>query len=88
MPIPKYPPQVEDMTFVLPKQVKYAKLVETIQNVSSLIASIDLVDMYKGAYTARISYQDPEKTLTDADITPIRTAIVSRVKKELKGDVK
>ncbi len=86
--VPKYPPQVEDMTFVIPKQVNYAKLDASIKKVSPLINTIELVDMYKGAYTTRISYQDPERTLTDSDITPIRTAIVSLVKKELKGEVK
>jgi phenylalanyl-tRNA synthetase beta chain len=86
--IPKYPAQVEDMTFVLPKKVTYEQVVRVINKVSELIVNIDLVDIYKDTYTLRISYQDTERTLTDADITPLRKQIETTVKKELKGEVK
>lgn len=87
-PIPKYPAQLEDMTFVLPKKVTYKELVSVINKTSQLIVNIDLVDIYKDTYTVRISYQDTDRTLTDADITPLRKEITTIVKKELKGDVK
>jgi phenylalanyl-tRNA synthetase beta chain len=88
MPIPKYPPQVEDMTFVLPKKVPVGSVIASIQKISELIVSVDLVDIYNDAYTVRITYQHPEKTLTDMEITPIRKEITHFVEKELKGEIK
>jgi phenylalanyl-tRNA synthetase beta chain len=87
-PISKYPPIIEDFSFVVPPQTPVAEIVEAIKGVSSLVKKVELVDVYDQTRTFRITYQSGEKSLTEEEITPIRNTIVKRLEKaglKLKG---
>jgi len=79
--IPKYPPQIEDITIEIPKGIYFEKVIETIKNVSSRIYKIELIDTFKDKYTLRIQYLDPDKTLDDKEVEKIRIKYKNDLKK-------
>lgn len=85
-PIPKYPGQVEDITVILP-QTYLEDVISKIRKVDSQIVAVDLADTYGNAQTLRITYQNPDKTLTDHEVGAIRGKVVSEIV-ELGGRVK
>ncbi len=85
---PKYPPQIEDLTFVLEERVKVGELITSIKNLQSLISNIELVDIFNEAYTFRVWYQDKSKTLNDKEVESIRNRIIKEVKEKFGGIIK
>jgi phenylalanyl-tRNA synthetase beta chain len=81
-PIPKYPPIIEDLTFTMLRETSIDTLIEYLRKQHSLIQSIILVNSYLNNRTFRITYQDPNKTLTDDDVKPIREKLITTAEKE------
>lgn len=79
-PIPKYPAQIEDITFSLPQKTRVGDVIETIESADKLIRNVVLYDIYKDAYTFRVWYRHPKKTLIDNEVKKIRGKIKSKVK--------
>jgi phenylalanyl-tRNA synthetase beta chain len=74
-PVPKHPPLVEDLTFVLADKTYVGELIEEITNLSRLIESVELKEVYQKNSTFTIIYRHPSRSLTDKDISPIRKKI-------------
>lgn len=85
---PKYPPQIEDITIDLPEKTKIGFVAETIASASNIVENVELKDIYNNAFTFRIWYQDPEKTLTDSEVEKIRNKIIEGVKTKFGGIIK
>lgn len=85
---PKYPPQIEDHNFTFPERTQIGEVLDYIKQVNSKISNLELTDIYKDTYTIRIWYQDPEKTLTDAEVEKIRKEIFASVKTKFGGTIK
>ncbi len=85
---PKYPPQIEDLTFILPEKTYIGEVVNSVKSVSQLVNKIELKDTFKDAYTFRIWYQDLNKTLTDKEVEEIRNKILKTVKEKFGGQIK
>jgi len=79
--IPKHPPQIEDLTLNVPAGVEIAKIMQSIKSASNLVSDIGLSGTYKNSFTFRVTYQNPEKTLTDDEVAGQRNKI-RRVLKE------
>ena len=75
IPIPKYPPQIEDMTIEIPEGKLVGEVVKSIKDASKLVQSVELTDIYERKFTFRISYQDPKKTLSDKEVEEVRKKI-------------
>lgn len=86
--IPKYPAQVEDLTFTFPQKTKIGEVIKLITNNSKLIAKVELKDIYKDSYTFRVWYQHPSKTLTDKEVEGIRNKILKEIKNKFGGIIK
>jgi phenylalanyl-tRNA synthetase beta chain len=82
-PLPKYPPIIEDLSFVIPKKTYVGKILSLIKQTASLIQNVELIDAYQETKTFRITYQDPRKTLTDKEVTKIRKKIINNLKIKL-----
>jgi len=80
--IPKYPPQIEDITLVIPAGTFIGRVVQSIEPVSKLISKVDLIDIHQEFYTFRIYYQDPNKTLTDKEVESIHDKILTNLSKK------
>lgn len=85
---PKYPPQIEDHNFVFPDKTKIGEVMETIKSQDNNVHKVELIDVYNATYTFRIWYQNPEKTLTDAEVEKERTKILQRLKEKFGGQIK
>ncbi len=85
---PKYPPQIEDLTFVFPGQVRIGDITNSIYNLQSIIYKVEYRDRFEDAYTFRIYYQDPEKTLTNKEVEEIRNKIINLVSTKFGGTIK
>jgi phenylalanyl-tRNA synthetase beta chain len=86
--IPKYPPQIEDVTLTFPEKTRMGEVINSVKSVNQLVSKVELKDTYKDAYTFRIEYQDPEKTLTNEDVEKVRNLILQKVKEKFGGQIK
>jgi len=84
-PVPVYPPIKEDLAFVLDRSVPVARVREVIVAAGGpMLASVLLFDEYSGEQVGAgkrslafsLTYQAPDRTLTDADARKIRERIV------------
>jgi phenylalanyl-tRNA synthetase beta subunit len=78
-PIPKYPAQIEDLTFILPPKTKVGEIIGTIKTTDKDIKKVQLHDIFKDAYTFRIWYRHPRKTLEDKEVEKIRKKIIGKL---------
>lgn len=86
--IPKYPSQVEDITFVLPEKTRLGEVAKLIESNKSVI-ECSLESIYENtSVTFNVVYQDPNKTLTNENVEKIRKEIVSSVKSKFGGTIK
>lgn len=83
--IPKYPSQIEDITFDLPEKTKIG---EVVNSINQLINKVELRDTFKNSFTFRIWYQNANKTLTDGEVAKIRNKIIKEIKNKFGGLVK
>lgn len=88
VPIPKYPAQIEDLTLVLPTRTRVGEIINTILNSSKNITKTKLIKIYKDAYTFRVWYQDPDKTLTNKEVEIIRGRLLKKIKKVYGASIK
>lgn len=86
--IPKYPAQIEDLTIYLPDKTKIGDVVQSIISSNKFIGKISYIGDFKGNYTFRIEYQDPNKTLTNEDVEKIRNQILQKIKEKFGGQIK
>ncbi|QQG41364.1 MAG: phenylalanine--tRNA ligase subunit beta [Candidatus Woesebacteria bacterium] len=86
--IPKYPAQIEDITFTLPDKTLIGDVINEIYKVQSTIYKVELKDTYNDACTFRVEYLDPNKTLTNADVEITRKEIIASVKNKFGGNIK
>jgi phenylalanyl-tRNA synthetase beta chain len=75
-PISKYPPIVEDLSFVVPEGFQVGPLIDVLSKVHKLIESIVFLDAYENKRTFRVTYNDPTKNLTSIDVAPIRQKLI------------
>ncbi len=91
-PVPIFPPVLEDLAIVVDEALPAARVVEVIQKAGGkMIADARLFDMYRGeqigsgkkslAYS--LTYQAPDRTLTDKEVARIRGRIIQRLEREL-----
>ena len=80
-PVSKYPPSEVDLAFVVPDIVAAVQVERALRaTAGSLLARIELFDVYRGAGVAdgsrslayRLRFQAPDRTLTDAEVAEIR----------------
>ncbi len=89
-PLPKYPPVIEDLTFIVPPETYAKDIIDNINKTSNLVKDVKLKTTYNNSQTYQITFQHPSQNLSDNMITDVRRKIVKNVEKtgaELKGQV-
>jgi phenylalanyl-tRNA synthetase beta chain len=96
--IPRFPPVVQDLAVIVPTMVPSQAIEELVREAGMpLVKSVDLFDIYQGppipdgkinlAY--HITYQSPDRTLTDVEVgavhRKIEQALVGKLDAELRG---
>lgn len=87
-PIPKYPPQIEDITLSFPEKTKLGEVIKFASDVSSLVSGIELVDSYEDFYTFRVWYQSASKTMENAEVETIREKLIAELKSKFGASFK
>ncbi len=96
-PVPAYPPVLEDLAIIVNEAVPAAKAQELIsQTGGKLLTDVALFDIYQGdqigsgkkSLAYRLTYQHPERTLTDAEVAKLREKIVKRLEQELAAQLR
>ncbi len=87
IPIPEYPPIIEDIRIEIKNNSSYKKIVDTILSINKLIIKTELIDEYENKKTFRITYQDRTKNLSNEDVAPIRKELEKTLKEKLKAKI-
>lgn len=89
--IPQYPTVTRDIALVMDKDIQTYDVLRSIQKASKrLISHIEIFDVYEGEHieagkksvAIALTFQDPNKTLEDAQINEVMENILNVVKKE------
>jgi phenylalanyl-tRNA synthetase beta chain len=91
-PVPEFPPVLEDIAVIVDESIPASRLEALIRQTGGKnLTNVRLFDLYRGdqigagkkslAYS--LTYQAPDKTLTDAEAAAIRNKIVKRLEQEL-----
>ncbi|MBU0706515.1 phenylalanine--tRNA ligase subunit beta [Patescibacteria group bacterium] len=88
--LPKYPSVQLDVSMVIPKRSMAGDYLNTIQKTDQkLITGVELIDEYTGdkiaadkrGLTYSITYQAPDRTLTEAEVEAVHRQVLERLKK-------
>jgi phenylalanyl-tRNA synthetase beta chain len=91
-PVPSFPPVKEDIAVIVDENVSAAQVQAAIEaSGGNLLASITLFDLFRGeqigagkkSLAYRLTYQAPDRTLTDAEVAKVRARIVKKLSDEL-----
>ena len=95
--IPKFPETYRDISILLDQSVKSETVTDLIRQTGiPLIHRVDLYDLFEGkklekgkkSLTFALSFQSPEKTLTDAEVNPIFDKIVQILSDQLGAQLR
>ncbi len=96
-PVPVYPPVLEDLAFIVDEGTPAGR-VETLirQTGGKLLIGLSLFDVYrseqigagKKSLAYQLTYQHPERTLTDEEVAKLRDRIVKRLEQELGAQLR
>jgi phenylalanyl-tRNA synthetase beta chain len=90
--VPIYPPVLEDLAIVVNDDLPAGQVEAMIrQTGGKLLAGLTLFDVYrseqigagKKSLAYQLTYQNPERTLTDDEVAKLRARIVKRLEQEL-----
>ena len=88
IPVPVFPPVLEDLAFVVDEQVQVQQVIDLIQSAGgATVTHITLFDVYRGGQAGvgkkslafNLTFQSPERTLTDKEVSRIREKIVRQL---------
>lgn len=96
VPVPTFPPVLEDMAVVVEEDVPAAKVEETIRSASSMVTRVELFDIYRGEQVGEgkkslaysLTYQSDTETLTDNAAAKIRKKIIGKLKHDLDANLR
>jgi phenylalanyl-tRNA synthetase beta chain len=96
-PVPPYPPVLEDLAVVVDEAIPAERVAEVIRKAGGkTVVDVRLFDVYQGQQIGRgqkslaysLTYQDPDRTLTDKDVAKIRQRILQQLERELGAQLR
>ena len=91
-PVPAYPPALEDLAVIVDEALPASRVAEVIRQAGGkTVTSVDLFDVYRGeqigagkkSLAYRVTYQAPDRTLTEKELAQTRQRIIRRLEQEL-----
>jgi phenylalanyl-tRNA synthetase beta chain len=89
---PAFPPMLEDIALVVDEDLPAGKVEAAIrQSGGKLLVDVRLFDIFRGGQLGagkkslayRLTYQAPDRTLTDSEAAQVRSRVIRQVEKEL-----
>ena len=96
-PVPAFPPMLEDIALIVDENLPAAQIEALIrQTGGKMLAEVRLFDVYRGeqigagkkSLAYALTYQAPDRTLTDKEAATIRNKIVKRLAYEVKAELR
>ena len=96
-PVPAYPPVLEDLAFIVNEGTPAGQVENLVrQTGGELLTGLALFDVYRGGQIGankkslayQLTYQHPERTLTDEEVAKLRQRIVRRLEQELGAQLR
>ncbi|MGA2967798.1 MAG: phenylalanine--tRNA ligase subunit beta [Candidatus Levyibacteriota bacterium] len=87
-PLNKFPPIIEDLTVIVPQEITTESLIKEIRTIDSKIVNVYLLDLYQDSKTFRITYQDPERNLTNEEVKGIRKNLFTALQNKFPVKIK
>ncbi|MFH1596335.1 MAG: phenylalanine--tRNA ligase subunit beta [Pseudomonadota bacterium] len=96
-PLPRYPAAYRDIALVVPEEVPAARVAQALYHHGRpWLVEARLFDVYTGepippgkrSLAYRLSYRDPERTLTDDLVNPHHQALVAALTRELGAELR
>lgn len=96
-PIPPYPAVKEDLAIVVDEDIPAEKVERVIREAGGqLLRDVSLFDVYRGApvppgkrsLAYALTYQAPDRTLTDEEVATVRERIIRRLERELGAQLR
>ncbi len=91
-PVPEFPPVLEDIAVIVDETIPASKVEALIhQTGGKSVTNVRLFDIYRGdqvgsgkkSLAYNLTYQAPDKTMTDAEAAAIRNKIIKRLEQEI-----
>jgi phenylalanyl-tRNA synthetase beta chain len=83
-PVSRYPAATRDFSFFVDDEIPVAALIDMIEEISPLIASVGVFDIFKKetrSISFRVVFQSNEDTLTDESVNGLHQIIIDRLTK-------
>ncbi len=95
-PLPVYPEVSRDIAFLVKKEATHAEIIVAIKNADPLIKKVELFDVFEGknvgaghkSMAYHITYADPSKTLTSAEIDAAHARVEKMLEKKFGAEVR
>jgi phenylalanyl-tRNA synthetase beta chain len=96
-PVPAYPPVLEDLAIVVDENIPAERVEEVLrQACGEILAELRLFDLYRGeqieagkkSLAYALTYQSPERTLTDDDVAAVRKRVIKAIDRELNAKLR
>jgi phenylalanyl-tRNA synthetase beta chain len=96
-PVPVFPPVLEDIAVIVDDNLPAEQIVEAImQSGGKMIKGVRLFDIYRGPQIGEgkkslafsLTYQAPDRTLTDAEAQKIRQRVIRGLEKDLGAKIR
>ncbi len=96
-PLTAYPPVIEDLAMIVPEETSSAEIEKVIYTSGGfLLKQVCLFDIFRGeqigegkkSMAYRLTYQAPNRTLTDKNVGKLRVRIIKQLEKELAAKVR
>ncbi len=84
-PISKGEALKEDLTFQLPPKTALGKVMQTIITADAKVTAVELKDIYEHNFTFEITFNDPHRSLSSAEIQPLRQKIIDTVTQQFQA---
>jgi phenylalanyl-tRNA synthetase beta chain len=94
--LPRYPEVVRDVAFLIDRNISHEQIILVLQNIHSLLQKIELFDVYSGEHVKtgyksmayRLTYADPEKTLTTEEVEKAHQEVIKKLQEMFKIEVR
>jgi len=96
-PLVTFPPVIEDLAMIVPEETTSAEIEAVILDQGGfLLKSVELFDIFRGeqigagmkSMAYRLTYQAPNRTLTDKNVEKLRKRIIDKLEKTLDAKVR
>jgi len=94
--VPKYPPLVRDLAFVVDEKVLYNDFSKEILGFNPLLVEVELFDIYQGenlgaglkSWAFHLTYQDKSQTLSSEEVDKVQAQLIGHLQNKFEAQVR